>query len=107
MSLARRTTLLDLTRRFTAAGSVLLVLALTAFAASPELHEHLHDATHTEHDESCPIVLFALSADAPPAPLSAPAPSLIACAFAPSIAREIFVSPPHYLRQPERGPPSV
>ena len=30
MSLARRTTLLDLARRFIAAGSVLLVLALTA-----------------------------------------------------------------------------
>ncbi len=91
--------------RLIAVGGAVLVLALTVFAASPALHEHLHDATQTQHDESCPIVLFASSADAPPAPLSAPAPSLTACAFAPSIAREIFVSPPHYLRQPERGPP--
>lgn len=102
-----RTTFLAFARRLIAAGSVLLVLALTVFAASPALHEHLHDATHTEHDESCPIVLFAHTADAPPAPLSAPAPSLTAGAFAPSLACEIFVSPPHYLLQPERGPPSV
>lgn len=102
-----RTTFLAFARRLIAAGSVLLVLALTVFAASPALHEHLHDATHTEHDESCPIVLFAHTADAPPAHLSAPAPSLTAGAFAPSLACEIFVSPPHYLLQPERGPPSV
>ena len=83
----------------------MLVLALTVFAASPALHEHLHDATHTHHDESCPIVLFASSADAPAAPLSAPAPLPTARTLAPAIAREIFLSPSRYLHPPERGPP--
>lgn len=92
--------------RLIAVGGAVLVLALTVFAASPALHEHLHDATHTHHDESCPIVLFTSSADAPPAPLSAPIPPLPTRLLAPSIAREIFLSPPRYLRQPERGPPS-
>ncbi len=92
--------------RLIAVGGAVLVLALTVFAASPALHEHLHDATHTHHDESCPIVLFASSADAPPAPLSAPIPPLATRLLAPSITREIFLSPPRYLRQPERGPPS-
>lgn len=92
--------------RLVAVGAAVLVLALTVFAASPALHEHLHDATHTHHDESCPIVLFASSADAPPAPLSAPIPPLATRLLAPSIAREIFLSPPRYLRQPERGPPA-
>ena len=92
--------------RLIAVGGAVLVLALTVFTASPALHEHLHDATHTHHDESCPIVLFASSADAPAAPLAAPAPLPTALTLAPTIAREIFLSPPRYLRQPERGPPS-
>ena len=92
--------------RLIAVGGAVLVLALTVFAASPALHEHLHDATHTHHDESCPIVLFASSADAPPAPLSAPIPPLATRLLAPRIAREISLSPPRYLRQPERGPPA-
>jgi len=91
--------------RLIAVGGAVLVLALTVFAASPALHEHLHDATHTHHDESCPIVLFASSADAPPAPLSAPIPPRATPLLAPSIAGELFLSPPRYLRQPERGPP--
>lgn len=92
--------------RLVAVGAAVLVLALTVFAASPALHEHLHDATHTHHDESCPIVLFASSADAPAAPIAAPAPLPTARILAPAIAREIFLSPPRYLRQPERGPPA-
>ncbi len=100
-----RTTLADFLRRLFAAGGIALVLALTVFAASPALHEHLHDATDTAHDESCPIVLFANSADVPAAALSAPAPLPTSHTLAPTVAREIFLSPPRYLRQPERGPP--
>lgn len=106
MSRAHRTPFADFLRRLVAAGGAVLVLALTVFAASPALHDHLHDATHTEHDESCPIVLFANSADAPAAPLSAPAPLPTARTLAALIAREIFPSPPRYLHPPERGPPS-
>ncbi len=105
MSPARRTTFTAFLRRLVAAGGAVLVLALTVFAASPALHEHLHAATHTEHNESCPIVLFASSADAPPAPVAAPAPRPTAHSLAPTVVHEIFLSPPRYLRQPERGPP--
>lgn len=106
MSRAHRTPFADFLRRLVAAGGAVLVLALTVFAASPALHGHLHDATHTEHDESCPIVLFAGSAEAPAAPLSAPAPRPTTRTLAPAIARELFLSPPRCLHPPERGPPA-
>lgn len=102
----RHSTFTACLHRLIAAGGAVLVLALTVFAASPALHEHLHDATHTHHDESCPIVLFASSADAPAAPLAAPVPVPTTHSLASPVAREIFLSPPRYLRQPERGPPS-
>lgn len=106
MSRAHRTPFADFLRRLVAAGGAVLVLALTVFAASPALHGHLHDATHTEHDESCPIVLFASSADAPATPLAAPVPLTTARTLAPGIVRELFLSSPRYLRPPERGPPA-
>ena len=102
-----RATIADFLRRLLAAGGSALVLALTLLAASPSLHEHVHDATHTHHDESCPIVLFASSADAPPAPLLAPAPSLTAHTLAPTAPRELSLSRPRSLHPPERGPPLV
>lgn len=106
MSPARRAILADFLRRFFAAGGAALVLALTVFAASPELHNLLHRATDTAHDDSCPVVLFTGSADAPAAAIAAPLPSVATSAHAPAVAREIFLSPPRHLRQPERGPPA-
>ena len=98
---------LDLLRRLYAAGGIALVLALSVFAASPSLHDELHAATHTDHDDSCAVVLYAhgvsLPLDAPAAPL----PAVALDVRAPSVARVIFVSPPRYLHQPERGPPLV
>lgn len=105
MSPARRAPLADFLRRLFAAGGAALVFALTVFAASPALHEHLHCATDTAHDESCPVVLFASAADLPTAAVAAPVPHPTAQTLAPAVAREIFLSPPRYLRQPERGPP--
>ena len=102
----RSTTFTSYLHRLGAVGAAVLVLALTVFAASPELHEHVHDATHTHHDESCPIVLFASSVDAPAAPLTAPAPLPTTRTLAPVIAREISLSLPRYLHPPERGPPA-
>ncbi|MBM3854101.1 MAG: hypothetical protein FJ399_13260 [Verrucomicrobia bacterium] len=105
-------------RRFVAAGSALLVLALTVFAASPTAHAWLHQtddrcsaahhapATPADDDEAdCAITLFAAglvlplasAAFAPPAPVPAGVPP---------VAAELFLLPPRYLHQPERGPPS-
>ena len=103
---ARRATFADFPRRLLAAGGVALVFALTVFAASPELHTLLHSATDTAHDDACPVVLFATSADAPTAALAAPAPHPTLHLLAPTVAREISLAPPRYLRQPERGPPA-
>jgi hypothetical protein len=102
----RSTTFTAYLHRLVAVGAAVLVSALTVSAASPELHEHVHDATHTHHDESCPIVLFASSADAPAAPVTAPAPLPTARTLAPVIARGISLSLPRYLHPPERGPPA-
>lgn len=106
MSLAHRAPLADFLRRLFAAGGAALVFALTVFAASPELHERLHSATETEHDDACPVVLFSDGATPPAAALSAPIPLRTCHLLPPCAAREIFLSPPRYLRQPERGPPA-
>lgn len=101
-------------RRLLAAGAATLVLLLTVLAVSPQLHAgfHTHDAanavTHAPHpanDDGCVISLFAGGVTAAPAVLLLAAPNTahIAVAFAPRA--EIFVSPPRYLLQPERGPP--
>jgi hypothetical protein len=52
--------------RFTALLAVLCVLALTVFAASPELHSSLHGSVATNHsapigdvDHTCAVTLFA------------------------------------------------
>lgn len=95
--------------RFIAAGAAALLLVLTFLAVSPRLHAalHAHDvATEATHaDDGCVITLFAGGVTAAPAAVNLTAPSTvhIAVAFAPRL--EIFVSPPRYLHQPERGPP--
>ncbi len=95
--------------RFFAAGSAVLVLLLTVLAVSPQLHAdfHAHDAaTEAVHtDDGCVVSLFAGGVTAAPAALflAAPTTAHVAAALAPRT--EIFVSPPRYLHQPERGPP--
>ncbi len=95
--------------RFIAAGSALLVLLLTVLAVSPQLHAdlHAHDAaTEAVHaDDGCVISLFASGVTAAPSALllAVPPTTHVAATFSPRT--EIFVSPPRYLHQPERGPP--
>lgn len=106
MSPARRASLVEFLRRLYAAGGIALVLGLTVFAASPALHDLLHGATDTTHNDSCPVVLFAQGMVAPSEPVTAPLPPVTFVSTAPAEARDIFVAPPRYLRQPERGPPA-
>jgi hypothetical protein len=100
-----------------AAGSALLVLALTVFAASPTAHAWLHQtvdrcaaphhapATPADDGETgCAITLFAAGLVLPFAP-AAFAPPAAVPAGAPPAAAELFLLPPRYLHQPERGPP--
>ena len=102
----RSRTLAEFLRRFFAAGGGALVLALAVFAASPVLHDRLHTATDTTHDDSCAVVLFAHGVSLPFGAIAAPVPPAACAAPAPAFPRELFVSPPRYLRQPERGPPA-
>lgn len=106
MSSARRASFVEFLRRLYAAGGIALVLGLTVFAASPALHELLHTATDTSHDDACPVVLFAQGMTVPAEPVTAPLPPVTLVATTVSEAREIFVAPPRYLHQPERGPPA-
>jgi len=88
------------------------VLFLTVLAVSPQLHLAFHGqhddcAATNPSDEGCVVTLFAAGVTGAPAPLVviAPAPTPVRATFSPR--SEIFVSPPRYLLQPERGPPSV
>lgn len=102
-----RTPFADFLRRLLAAGSAALVLALTVFAASPELHDWLHKGTDTGTDDACAVVLF--SGGVPvvfDVPAVVPPAAEWTEAVRPAVA-EIFVVSPRYLHQPERGPPAV
>lgn len=94
-------------RRLLAAGGVALLLFLTVAAASPALHHWLHADGADGASDNCAVVLFtsgitlAAAAVAVAAPRGLPREPRRAAAF------ELFLSPPRYLRQPERGPPTA
>jgi hypothetical protein len=106
--LATRTMLnADGLRRALALASAALVLALTIFAASPTAHEWLHDADITLEDHDCAIVLFASGVSLPVGPVHVTPPVEARARVSPATAAEVFLVCPRYLRQPERGPPTV
>jgi hypothetical protein len=95
--------------RVVATGSVALTLLLTILAASPQLHQHLHDShgdADVAADDSCAVVLFgdgvSLATGSPEVP-EAPASWHEQSARANT---DVFVTRPRYLHRPERGPPS-
>ena len=94
-------------RRFIAVGSAALVLALTIFASSSELHGRLHSAGDTDGDDGCAVVLFASGVSLPLGAITAPPPPIGWRAQPVVPAGEIFLATPRYLRRPERGPPVV
>jgi hypothetical protein len=106
--------------RLLAAGSAALVLALTVFAASPTAHAWLHGSLSTcpdhspaparsDHDEDagCAVVLFAAGLALPVAPLAFVPPQALTQGVSPVTAAELHLIAPRYLRQPERGPPTL
>lgn len=96
--------LAEFLHRLGAAAAAALVFALGLLAASPELHSLLHD---TDGDDGCAIVLFANGVSEPLAALAVTPPAAEWREQPRAIAPEIFLTAPRYLRQPERGPPSV
>jgi zinc transporter ZupT len=94
-----------LLRRLLAAGSVALVLLLAVLAACPELHRWLHsDADHDSH--ACAVALFASGVTLAAGAVAVAAPALVWHERPAVTVEEIFLAPPRYLRQPERGPPA-
>jgi hypothetical protein len=95
--------------RFIAAGAAALVLLLTILAVSPQLHAglHAHDVAtdSAQNDDGCVISLFAGGVTAAPVAVTLTAPTVVHTEIAFAPRAEIFVSPPRYLHQPERGPP--
>ena len=103
----RSSSFAEMLRRLAAAGAATLVLALTIFAASPAAHDWLHDSGISDHDTGCAVELFAGGVSVP---LDLPAvqpPPATTGAITPATAAEVFLVTPRYLRQPERGPPSL
>lgn len=92
--------------RLTAVVNVALVLTLAVFAASPKLHAKLHGGPQG-HEDSCPVAVFANGVSTPlgsvvtlPAIAERQVPTAVT-------AENIFLASPRYLRQPERGPPTL
>jgi len=97
--------LIGVLRRGFAAGSAALIFALGLFAASPALHEHLHDGVDATDQDQCAVVLFASGVSVPLA-VSAPLPPAVDWRALSSVpATELLLDSPRYLLQPERGPP--
>lgn len=94
-----------LLRRGLAATCVALVLLLGVFAASPTLHERLHQDNDPAVPDQCGVVLF-VTGVAVPVPLHV-APPVPAEWISPLPVQWITVrlDPPRYLLRPERGPP--
>jgi hypothetical protein len=104
MSVARMITA-DRLRRLLAAGSAVLVFALTVFAASPIAHQWLHVDDLVQGEDDCAVVLFASGVSLPAGPIHVSPPVPASVVVSPATAAEIFLVSPRYLRQPERGPP--
>lgn len=107
MCALRRVRFADCLRRVGAAGGAALVLALTIFAASPVAHDWLHANATGEYESGCAVVLFAGGVSLPlDAPVVLP-PATIGSDVHFASARSVVLVTPRYLRQPERGPPSL
>lgn len=94
-------------RRLLACAGVLLVLLLGTASVSPTLHELLHaDADeHVDFDHRCAVVLFASGVTFALAAALLTLRQITWTEFFRSETAVLFLAPPRYLRQPERGPP--
>ena len=90
--------------RWVAGMAAALVLLLTALTASPSAHQWLHEGS-SDHEDGCAVVIFSLGVELMgfTALLTKP---LIRRTDAPQSADSVFLLPPRFLLQPERGPPA-
>ena len=91
-------------RRWFALGNIGVLLALGIFAANPSLHGQLHGG-HAGTDEGCPITLFASGVTLAVGTIAVLLPA-VRWETQPLFAVEpLALESPHFLLQPERGPP--
>ena len=107
MRILRGTRFAEFLRRFAAAGGAALVLALTVFAASPVAHDWLHQNDDRNQESGCAVVLFAGGVSLPLETPAVQPPAVATGSVTPATAAEVYLVTPRYLRQPERGPPSL
>lgn len=94
-------------RRWIAAAAVALLLLLSATAAAPALHHWLHADGGDNAGDNCAVVLFASGLTLAAAPLAVAAPAATWRDLPRTVAADLFLASPRYLRQPERGPPAA
>ena len=101
------TTHSDFARRLVATLSAGLVFFLVLAAASPRVHAELHADHAVPHADGCAVVMFTSGVTAAVAAVLVAVPRLFGRELSRVTVREIFVTEPCYLRQPERGPPAI
>ena len=111
-TLPSKSSTLHLFHRLVALGAAALVLLLMVLAVSPQLHTAFHGHSNESTaanapDEGCVVTLFAAGVTAATAALALVVSPQAHLSAEFSLHSEIFVSPPRYLHQPERGPPLV
>ena len=107
----------SLLTRSTASLAVLLVMALTAFSASPELHGRLHSHSAAHHDQGspgqandgddgCVVTLFAQGLVLGLALVALFFAGRILCHLANPLPERIGPPAPGYLHLPPQAPPA-
>ena len=117
-------TLLTALHRLTAGAVAVVIGVLGLLAVSPEAHAWLHGhdpvdtCRHSHHahestlpaplgeDEGCVVWLFAQGIDSGVAALVLDVRPAACAVDTPAAPEELRLSPPRYLRRPERGPPA-
>lgn len=92
-------------RRFAAGGGLSLVLGLTALAASPEAHEHVHCDAH-EADHICVVTLYSTGVEDAAEPVFVARPEPIPVSRCLLAATKLTLPAIRFRHPPERGPPT-
>jgi len=92
-------------QRFLAAGCIMLVFFLGLLAASPVLHDQVHQGQASANDDGCAVVLFANGVAVPLAMFAVPPVPMEWRKQVYVGAAELLLDSPRYLLQPVCGPP--
>ena len=95
-----------LLHRLIAVGGIALVLGLGVLSVSPALHEKLHAGTIGDGDH-CVVAEFASGVSLGVDPVAVPVPPAEFELVRVASAEPVLLVGPRYLRQPERGPPTL